>query len=243
MRDTTKHEHHRHHHAHHPNHHANHHPNHHPHHHEHGHGHERQHHLEGGPPHHGHRGGGRGRGHGGLGGDRARRGEARYIVLDALRDGPRHGYEIIKALEERSSGRYSPSPGTVYPTLQYLEELLLVQAELQGERRVYRITEAGEAELTAHAEEIAAFWGRFSGQAVDSTEAGFLGEDLEALTRTTVDGIRTIPEALSAETIRNIRQAISHCRDEVRRLLSDALRTPPSPNDGEPGNTTSQEIA
>ena len=62
----------------------------------------------------------------------------RYILLDALRDGPKHGYEIIKTLEERSGGKYVPSPGTVYPTLQYLEDQGLVRATEEADRRIYQ---------------------------------------------------------------------------------------------------------
>src|SRR5262245_37807364 len=50
------------------------------------------------------------------------RGVLRYLILDALVDGPKHGYEVIKRLEERTEGEYAPSPGTVYPTLQLLED-------------------------------------------------------------------------------------------------------------------------
>src|SRR4051794_20934907 len=54
---------------------------------------------------------------------RAERGEVRYLVLDALAAAPRHGYEIMQFIEQRSGGSYRPSPGVVYPTLQLLEEL------------------------------------------------------------------------------------------------------------------------
>ena len=90
----------------------------------------------GGPPHPGGRG--FGGGHPGERGGRARRGEARHLLLDALRDGPKHGYEIIKALELRSGGQYAPSPGTIYPTLQFLEDASLIRAEQQNERESLR---------------------------------------------------------------------------------------------------------
>lgn len=54
---------------------------------------------------------------------RAERGEIRYLVLDAIKERPRHGYEIIQHIEERAGGTYRPSPGVIYPTLQMLEEL------------------------------------------------------------------------------------------------------------------------
>jgi len=72
-----------------------------------------------------------------------RRGDFKYLILDLLKDKPRHGYEIIRDLEERSLGFYSPSPGTVYPTLQYLEDMGYVTSKDVDGKRVYTITEAG----------------------------------------------------------------------------------------------------
>lgn len=74
-------------------------------------------------------------------------GDLRLIVLALLADQPRHGYDIIKALEERSRGAYSPSPGVVYPTLTYLEEAGYAAASAEGNKKVYAITEAGRAHL------------------------------------------------------------------------------------------------
>jgi DNA-binding PadR family transcriptional regulator len=170
---------------------------------------------------------GRAHGHGGKHGrgrgDGARRGEARYILLDALHDSPKHGYEIIKVLEERSSGQYTPSPGTVYPTLQYLEDMGMVQATQEMERRVYHLTETGQAELKAHAEEIADFWARFSSPAsspASQVELGFLQEEMDYLAQTVWGGLRNAPIEDSPEMIRRVRQAIQDCRNEVRRIMA-----------------------
>lgn len=89
-------------------------------------------------------------------------------ILDALRDGPKRGYETIKVLEERSAGSYVPSPGTVYPTLQYLEDQGFVRAKEEAERRVYQLTEAGQAELDAQAPQVTAFWKQFGGEGATS---------------------------------------------------------------------------
>jgi DNA-binding PadR family transcriptional regulator len=69
------------------------------------------------------------------------------VVLVLLEEGPRHGYDIIKALEERSHGVYSPSPGVVYPTLTFLEEAGYTTAASEGNKRIYSITDAGRAHL------------------------------------------------------------------------------------------------
>jgi DNA-binding PadR family transcriptional regulator len=74
-------------------------------------------------------------------------GDLRLIVLALLAEQPRHGYDIIKALEERSHGAYSPSPGVVYPTLTYLEEAGYAGAAADGNKKTYSITEAGRKHL------------------------------------------------------------------------------------------------
>ncbi|MBO0692191.1 MAG: PadR family transcriptional regulator, partial [Acidimicrobiaceae bacterium] len=82
---------------------------------------------------------------------RLRRGDIRQVVLSALLDGPAHGYEIIRRLEERSGGLWRPSAGSVYPMLQQLEdeELVTSDAESQsGGKRVYQLTDAGREEAS-----------------------------------------------------------------------------------------------
>ncbi len=75
------------------------------------------------------------------------RGDLKYVILDLLKDQPRHGYDIIRALEDRMRGRYRPSPGSVYPTLQMLEDLGYVTSTQQEGKKVYSITEEGRRYL------------------------------------------------------------------------------------------------
>jgi DNA-binding PadR family transcriptional regulator len=89
---------------------------------------------------------------------RADRGVVRYLVLDAIGRQPRHGYEIIQAIEERSGGTYRPSPGVVYPTLQMLEELGHARVEEAEARKVYAITPEGKQDLKEHADEVEEFY-------------------------------------------------------------------------------------
>jgi DNA-binding PadR family transcriptional regulator len=74
-------------------------------------------------------------------------GDLQLIILALLSEKPRHGYEIIKQIEEHSSGTYSPSPGMVYPALTYLEEMGYAASESDGGKKLYRITEAGTKHL------------------------------------------------------------------------------------------------
>ncbi|HET7134102.1 MAG TPA: helix-turn-helix transcriptional regulator [Gammaproteobacteria bacterium] len=94
-------------------------------------------------------------GFGGPGGGRRHRrsgrwfesGEMRLVILRLIREKPRHGYEIIKALEERMGGCYTPSAGTVYPTLQMLEDQGYVRIVEEGGKKIYHITPEGERYL------------------------------------------------------------------------------------------------
>ena len=74
-------------------------------------------------------------------------GDLRLIVLSLVAESPRHGYEIIKALEDRSGGFYSPSPGVIYPTLTFLEEAGHAVSSVDGNKKVFAITDAGRAYL------------------------------------------------------------------------------------------------
>ena len=76
--------------------------------------------------------------------------DLQLVLLALLAQGPAHGYELIKTLEERSGGFYSPSPGVIYPALTYLEEIGHAAVEQDGTRKRYRITPEGEAHLAAH---------------------------------------------------------------------------------------------
>src|SRR3984893_9789391 len=82
---------------------------------------------------------------------RARRmlaqGDLRLLALALIAEAPRHGYEIIKLLEEKTADWYSPSPGIVYPTLTYLEEAGYVTASTEGSKKLYSITDEGRAYL------------------------------------------------------------------------------------------------
>jgi DNA-binding PadR family transcriptional regulator len=74
-------------------------------------------------------------------------GDLRLLALALIAEQPRHGYEIIKVLEEKTAGWYAPSPGIVYPTLTYLEEAGSVTAQADGTKRLYTITDEGRATL------------------------------------------------------------------------------------------------
>ena len=75
------------------------------------------------------------------------KGDLKYILLDLIKDKPRHGYDIIRELEDQSHGLYKPSPGVIYPTLQMLEEMGYASSAEEEGKKTYTITEAGLAFL------------------------------------------------------------------------------------------------
>src|SRR6202140_4373716 len=81
------------------------------------------------------------------GGRMLAQGDVRLILLALIAEAPRHGYEIIKLIEDKTEGGYSPSPGIVYPTLTYLEEAGLLTAQVEGTKKLYTITDEGRAYL------------------------------------------------------------------------------------------------
>ncbi|MFC4032489.1 helix-turn-helix transcriptional regulator [Streptomyces polygonati] len=121
-------------------------------------------------------------------------GRLRLYLLKLLDESPRHGYEVIRLLEERFQGLYAPSAGTVYPRLAKLEKEGLVTHSTEGGRKVYALTAAGRAELAARAEEIAG---------------------LEAEIRESVS-------TLAAEIREDVRGAAGDLRREVRAAAQQA---------------------
>jgi DNA-binding PadR family transcriptional regulator len=102
-------------------------------------------------------------------------GELRLVLLKLIADEPRHGYDLIRQIEELTGGAYAPSPGVVYPTITLLDDMGLIEAQQsEGAKKLFAVTEAGTAELEANAEQVAALIARLSAigeerQKVDAT--------------------------------------------------------------------------
>jgi len=105
---------------------------------------------------HGFGGGRRGGGGRGERGERRRMfdgGELRLVLLKLIADEPRHGYDLIRQIEELTGGSYAPSPGVIYPTLTMLDDMGLIEAQQSdGAKKLFAITDAGRAELDANSE-------------------------------------------------------------------------------------------
>lgn len=99
-------------------------------------------------------------------------GELRLLALAMIAEQPRHGYELMKAIEDRMGGSYSPSPGVIYPTLSWLEDMGYAAQEPQdGGRKRYRITSDGEAFLTANRQSTDALLSRLAQHGTDGGDA------------------------------------------------------------------------
>src|SRR5881396_4308714 len=107
-------------------------------------------------------------------------GDMKYVILKLLKDKPRHGYEVMKELEDRLHGCYSPSPGTVYPTLQWLEDEGLVRATEVESKKVYEITDSGIKFLEEHRDVVEDIFDRVK-DAVDEVFADGVGDLTRAM--------------------------------------------------------------
>jgi len=123
-------------------------------------------------------------------------GEIRLTILSLLSEGPKHGYQLMKEMEERSGGMYKASAGSVYPTLQQLEDEGLVESAMIGGRRTYNLTAAGRKELENDPETVRRIWERAT-QAEDwsglwSPETMFIYGPLIGLFKTGVQTVRRL---------------------------------------------------
>ena len=165
------------------------------------------------------RGGPFGRHHGGPFGGRGRRmfdaGALRLVVLGLIADQPRHGYDIIKALEDRFSGAYSPSPGAIYPLLQMLEEADLVVSATAGSKRLYTITDPGRAYLEENRAELDKINAQLD-QASGDIRQSALGEELHALRSALFARMRG--GDLTPEQADKLRGILQRVRQEIEGL-------------------------
>ena len=173
------------------------------------------------------RGGPRGRGHGGpfgrhrggpFGGRGPRMfdpGALRLVVLGLIADEPRHGYDIIKALEARFQGAYSPSPGAIYPMLQMLEEADLVSSVTTGNKRLYAITDAGRAYLDGNRTELNTINAQLDQASGDIRESA-IGEEIRSLRHVLFAKVRG--GSLTAEQADRLKTLLQRVRADIEAL-------------------------
>src|SRR5690349_473122 len=130
-------------------------------------------------------------------------GRLRLYLLKLLEESPRHGYEVIRLLQDRFLGVYSPSPGTIYPRLARLEEEGLVTHELVKGKKVYTITDKGRAELERRLDELA--------------------ELEDEITASAQEFAREVQEDVR-QTVRSLREELTQAARAMRASARDAVR-------------------
>jgi DNA-binding PadR family transcriptional regulator len=147
-------------------------------------------------------------------GGRMRRGEIRTALLAVLAEAPGHGYEVMQRLEEKSGGAWRPSPGSVYPTLQLLEDEGLVRSTERDGKRIYELSDEGRAEATRRTEE--AGGDPFAADRVASVY-GQLRENGMSL----LQAIRQIARTGNEAQVQQASEIVRDARKQLYRLLAD----------------------
>ncbi len=147
---------------------------------------------------------------------RQRRGDIKFTLLELIKEQPRHGYELIKVLEERYGGFYRPSPGTIYPTLQLLEDEGNLISETVDGKRTYKITAAGEALLAQQKQES-------GNERFGMRGAGLNWEMRSDLRHSAMALLETLMQAGrygSPEQVKAIQELLSKANQDVHQILA-----------------------
>jgi DNA-binding PadR family transcriptional regulator len=163
---------------------------------------------------------------GGSGRPRAGRGDVRSAILSLLSEGPRHGYQIIQDIAERSGGAWRVSPGSVYPALASLQDEGLIDDEKLEGRRVYRLTDDGRAHVEARRDELGAVFAAFEAPG-DDREAEDYGRLLFGVGAAAVEVARNG----TAEQVDDARRILAQVRRDLYGLLADDVAASPDEED------------
>lgn len=146
---------------------------------------------------------------------KARRGDVRTAILDVLSSQPMNGYQLIQQIADRSRGQWKPSPGSVYPTLQQLEDEGLVRTAQTDGRKAVELTDAGRDYVEANPEEIAATWRVFEDQADEDTSdlKGTISQVAAAVWQVAISGTPRQQE--------QAKEVLSDTRRQLYGLLAD----------------------
>jgi DNA-binding PadR family transcriptional regulator len=146
------------------------------------------------------------------------KGDLKYVILDLLKEKPRHGYEIIRELEEQSHGTYKPSPGAVYPTLQMFEDMSYTTTTERDGKKIYTITEEGLkflAESQESADEVRShIKRRWSFKNIG--RMAMIMKEYHAIENLLSGGFRT----LDADQTRRIKEILVNTQREIENVLS-----------------------
>jgi DNA-binding PadR family transcriptional regulator len=149
------------------------------------------------------------------GGRKARRGDIRTAALLLLAEEPRNGYQIMQEVQERSDGAWSPSPGSVYPALQQLEDEGLIRSEEVDGRKLFRLTDDGDAKVKERDPDQPAPWEQMSG------EYGSKAHELGKIMREVAAAFVQVMRAGNEEQQEQARKVLVTARRDLYRILAD----------------------
>jgi DNA-binding PadR family transcriptional regulator len=146
-------------------------------------------------------------------------GELRLVLLKLIADQPRHGYDLIRAIEELTHGSYAPSPGVVYPTLTLLQDMgLIEEAKVEGARKPFAITAEGEAHLAEKAGEVEALFERLTGAGEGKRRAG--GRPIQRAVGNLLSALwhRVTAEEMGEDRLHEIAAILDEAAQRIERL-------------------------
>ena len=146
-------------------------------------------------------------------------GELRLVLLKLIADQPRHGYDLIQAMEELTHGSYAPSPCVIYPTLTMLADMGLIREnEAEGSRKIFAVTPEGEAYLAERKEEVAALMARLDELGEHKRKAG--GAPIKRAVKNLLSAIwhRVTSEDMEEERLHQIAAILDEAAQKIERL-------------------------
>jgi len=150
-------------------------------------------------------------------GPKARRGDVRAAALLLIAETPRNGYQLMQEIENRTNGLWRPSPGSMYPVLQQLEDEGLVRPEGPEGRRVYQLTDQGRAYVEEHAEELGSPWAAVC-ESVDEN-----ARDFQHLIVQVVQAGRQVAEMGSVRQVDAAERVLVNARRSLYRILAEDI--------------------
>ena len=146
-------------------------------------------------------------------------GELRLVLLKLISDQPRHGYDLIRAMEELTHGTYAPSPGVVYPTLAMLQDTGFIdEVKTEGARKAFSITPEGQAHLAAKADEVEALFARLSDHGEDHRRAG--GAPIKRAVRNLLSALwhRVTRDDVDEDVLHQVAAILDEAAQKIERL-------------------------
>jgi DNA-binding PadR family transcriptional regulator len=146
-------------------------------------------------------------------------GELRLVLLKLIADEPRHGYDLIRAIEELTGGEYAPSPGVVYPTLTLLQDMGLVEeAAVEGPRKPFQATDEGRAHLEERSEEVEALFERL--EEIKPRSENMAGPAIGRAVKNLMTALshRVRREGLNEELLHEIAAILDEAAQKIERI-------------------------